>query len=1055
LTGTLSPLRRTGDPTLDANFAAIQRVWSQLNGGLEYVWPTEYPSEDLPMVVSPSGVVTQGAISASALTENALGLSTDMIFAANDYQTVGWSAATVTFANGTTYSINANNTGAMSALTYIYLDVDTSSTELQVSTTFSDCVGDRKALMCIAKNAPAADEDPFFVPRVGEVMIGSGNISAKGIKAAQIDVISLSSIVADFGEVIAGVARDGSSTFVVDFNNALITVKDTQGSPVDRVYLGKLGAGAEDYGIEVYDTSGNLILGATGLGTNVVNTTQIVANAVTATEVDSTAVLTIAATVATDVATGPTALTGVLDHDGTDARLITRGADASTQGGLKIYSTYSDGASGVVRLELDPDGTWDFNSNALTSIGAIGCASIVATGSIQAGTGLTVTSGTAALPAITGTTGIYTGGQQITVANSHIRIIDLNGAANNTRWLVDTYQEDFRILTENDAATDWEIAMLISRTGIVVDSITFFSTASVSMGDLTALSAIVTSTATGVQASGVMDYDGTHMRFYFYATEDDGQNTVLRAECTPTGSWDFQGGAILGIGAATLDSLQVDNININGNTISSTAGTDLLITPLAGQQIVLDGTVVIDAGVVTGATSISSTSFVGALTGNASTATALETARTINSVSFDGTANITVTAAAGTLTGTTLKSTVVTSSLTTVGVLASGSIASGFGNIDNAANTLTTGALTATTGTFSGVLSVDDTTDTSSGTTGSIHTDGGVGVAKKLWVGTGATISTGGLTVSAGTTAVQALTATTARLSDKLTITRVSGHIDLVESDASNKTWRIEVQGSNYDITEVGVDTHFRMNPGGTATFLSNSVSMGALTATTGTFSGTCYIGDTANANATLGLTINQGAADNQILTGKSSDVVTGLTSALVGAIDVETDDFFTLHKTVAGTSGGGLTLISLMENVAQTNALRIESYGGQADTTKSTAGRALIEFYAAQHDGANALADIAADGNLAAFIGRVGSANVARWILDEDGDTWQAGAATILGDLDHDGSNVGFYATAPVAQAGAITKPSGGVTVDAEARTAIDAIIDALGATSGVGLTA
>ena len=53
-----------------------------------------------------------------------------------------------------------------------------------------------------------------------------------------------------------------------------------------------------------------------------------------------------------------------------------------------------------------------------------------------------------------------------------------------------------------------------------------------------------------------------------------------------------------------MTALQVDNININGNTISSTAGTDLNITPLTGQQIVLDSTIVVDAGVVTGATSI-------------------------------------------------------------------------------------------------------------------------------------------------------------------------------------------------------------------------------------------------------------------------------------------------------------------------------------------------------------------------------------------------------------------------------------------------------------------
>ena len=59
-------------------------------------------------------------------------------------------------------------------------------------------------------------------------------------------------------------------------------------------------------------------------------------------------------------------------------------------------------------------------------------------------------------------------------------------------------------------------------------------------------------------------------------------------------------------------------------------------------------------------------------TGNADTATALETPRAINGVNFDGSAPITVTAAAGTLTGNTLKSTVVASSLTSVGTIATG-----------------------------------------------------------------------------------------------------------------------------------------------------------------------------------------------------------------------------------------------------------------------------------------------------------------------------------------------------------------------------------------------
>ena len=58
--------------------------------------------------------------------------------------------------------------------------------------------------------------------------------------------------------------------------------------------------------------------------------------------------------------------------------------------------------------------------------------------------------------------------------------------------------------------------------------------------------------------------------------------------------------------------------------------------------------------------------------------------------------------------------------------------------------------------------------------------------------------------------------------------------------------------------------------------------------------------------------------------------------------------------------------------------------------------------------------------------------------------------ALEIDGDLDHDGSNVGLYGAAPVAQASKINDPSGGGTIDAEARTAINALIDTL---EGIGI--
>ena len=65
----------------------------------------------------------------------------------------------------------------------------------------------------------------------------------------------------------------------------------------------------------------------------------------------------------------------------------------------------------------------------------------------------------------------------------------------------------------------------------------------------------------------------------------------------------------------TLTALTVDNLGVNGNTITANSGA-LNLTPASGSAIVLDGTINVDAGVVTGATSVTSTAFVGGLTGN-------------------------------------------------------------------------------------------------------------------------------------------------------------------------------------------------------------------------------------------------------------------------------------------------------------------------------------------------------------------------------------------------------------------------------------------------------
>ena len=115
------------------------------------------------------------------------------------------------------------------------------------------------------------------------------------------------------------------------------------------------------------------------------------------------------------------------------------------------------------------------------------------------------------------------------------------------------------------------------------------------------------------------------------------------------------------------------------------SGAAINIEPAAGSAILLDGTISVDAGVVTGATSITSTAFVGGLTGNVT----------------------------GNASGTAL-------------------------TVTQAAQTAITSVGTLTALTTSGVLDLTGTTDSSdaSGDTGILRVEGGASIAKKLYIGT-------------------------------------------------------------------------------------------------------------------------------------------------------------------------------------------------------------------------------------------------------------------------------------------------------------------------------
>ncbi len=210
-------------------------------------------------------------------------------------------------------------------------------------------------------------------------------------------------------------------------------------------------------------------------------------------------------------------------------------------------------------------------------------------------------------------------------------------------------------------------------------------------------------------------------------------------------------------GALTITSAAAATWSTAAGALTLGSGAAINITPAAGSAIVLDGTINVDAGVVTGATSITSTAFVGDITGDVTgnadtfTATANNSANeTVYPVFVDGatgaqgaetdtgltynpstgllsTATLTttgvVTAASLDISGDadidgTLEADAITlggtalgslyspiagsSSIVTTGALNSGSITSGFGNINTGSSTITTtgavstGALTST-----------------------------------------------------------------------------------------------------------------------------------------------------------------------------------------------------------------------------------------------------------------------------------------------------------------------------------------------------------------------
>lgn len=134
--------------------------------------------------------------------------------------------------------------------------------------------------------------------------------------------------------------------------------------------------------------------------------------------------------------------------------------------------------------------------------------------------------------------------------------------------------------------------------------------------------------------------------------------------------------------------------------------------------------------------------------------------------------------------------------------------------------------------------------------------------------------------------------------------------------------------------------------------------------------SGATLIGDTSNANVTLGLTINQGAADDDILSLKSSDVAHGMTSL------TETDTYASVAK--ASGAEGGLFVQGFAEG---TGAIYLRGHHTTDNTLKTTSAVGCLVVDARLKAAASS-ASCGANANLLV----VRNDATARFIVDAEG---------------------------------------------------------------------
>lgn len=170
-------------------------------------------------------------------------------FTVVNLNTVSWSSGTFTSADGTSiYSIGAGSTGAMSAKTYIYLDIAVSVTAYQISTSITAPIGIGKVLIAVCQNGTASATynlvqasqivgDNILANSIGANKIVAGSITANEISSSYVYAGYISANMITAGTITGSTLQTASSgqRVIIDGGNNDVRFYDSNGTYEGRI----------------------------------------------------------------------------------------------------------------------------------------------------------------------------------------------------------------------------------------------------------------------------------------------------------------------------------------------------------------------------------------------------------------------------------------------------------------------------------------------------------------------------------------------------------------------------------------------------------------------------------------------------------------------------------------------------------------------------------------------------------------------------------------------------------------------------------------------------